>query len=717
MEKSANIKGCNIPNIFQSMAYGANLDNMQEALDWLKCSKDNVFFAYVDKPTEKPNGVPFKLENVIKNECLCTIHIPEIETIQKVLSKTTDKKWADQDSLEKTKILYKISTEIEKRSDLFAQLEMLTRGILSKDTKHKALPLLAQYFRYYSAFAFTSVNESSRPKPLGTAVGIISNENYLAYLGLLVAPALAAGCNVVLQVGTQLTPAAFLLQDIAKAAGLPDGTFKIIPSDDGELLPYLSSQHVDIITLFVDLNNEKYKGINSLNKKILALSSYKTPAIIFESADLESASESVIESSWSYQSLLPWSTDTILVQENVLETFFDKLKSKLCTLKVAAANDTAANISIANKSSLESLNKLINQAKFQGIEVFQAQHDSTKWTPTLLKGGRVNTNNALGSNENEAKAVTILAFRSIDEAVNLANNNWQGLWASVWSDNVGVVNEVSRKLKVSNIWINSSYGLITPEVVISPIKESGTGNFGGKEGYLEYLCLKKTDQNVSFKNTSAKSTLNIDALVNSAKAAQQSWQKVPRIQKQKIFQEFADYILRAKNAGSPEQSWLTSTLKHVYTAIKDCYKGNISSTISRYHLTSACAPRGIVVIDKHENLNIQLILTALFEGNSLILLGLEGDFENTFKFLSQKLPNSVLNIVPYDQSHVKKLAANKQIGVFFGNDSDHIFGSLPLRDSKNYRAVSDVREDLYGKIVYIKNVWSDIGKSSTCNFN
>lgn len=73
--------------------------------------------------------------------------------------------------------------------------------------------------------------------------------------------------------------------------------------------------------------------------------------------------------------------------------------------------------------------------------------------------------------------------------------------------------------------------------------------------------------------------------------------------------------------------------------------------------------------------------------------------------------------MPYDQSHVKKLAANKQIGVFFGNDSDHIFGNLPLRDSKNYRAVSDVREDLYGKIVYIKNVWSDIGKSSTCNFN
>lgn len=64
-------------------------------------------------------------------------------------------------------IIFRISTEIEKRSDLFAQLEMLTRGILSKDTKHKALPLLAQYFRYYSAFAFTSVNESSTPKPLG----------------------------------------------------------------------------------------------------------------------------------------------------------------------------------------------------------------------------------------------------------------------------------------------------------------------------------------------------------------------------------------------------------------------------------------------------------------------------------------------------------------------------------------------------------------------
>lgn len=109
-------------------------------------------------------------------------------------------------------------------------------------------------------------------------------------------------------------------------------------------------------------------------------------------------------------------------------------------------------ISYISETSFSKLNKLVESAKDQGIEVFQVAEDSNYFTPTLLIGGKVNTNRVLSADENQdVNVVTVISFRSIDEAVSLANNSRQGLAASVWTENIGIINEVAKKLRVRNV--------------------------------------------------------------------------------------------------------------------------------------------------------------------------------------------------------------------------------------------------------------------------
>ncbi|XP_072393857.1 putative aldehyde dehydrogenase AldA [Diabrotica undecimpunctata] len=694
-----------IGEIFNNMAYGPNFEDTKLAIEWLK-TKQSSFFAYIKKPTEELNGTPLLLLSAIKQEHLCTINVPDIDTVKTILEQE-EKSWKVVNPLEKTKIINKIGLEIERKAELFAQLEILTRGILAKHTKSKATTLLAQYFQYYSAFAFCS-DEEFKVKECGIAVGVISNDNYLPHLGLFIAPALAAGHNIVLQIGSQLAPAAFLLQEIALSVGLPEGTLRIIPSDDGELVPYFTMDSVKIISLFVDLNNDKYRGFHNHNKHLIVLSTYKTPALIFDSADLDAASEGVIDSSWSYQSMLPWSTDTILVQENIFPMFLTKLKSKLTTLEVSTADNKSARISINlnNTSQLNDLNNIMKQAKLQGIEVFRATDKSDVWNPSVLVGGQIN-HNALGSKDGQSNVITVVAFRSIDEAVGLANNSKQGVWASVWSDNANLINELTRKLKISNISVNGSYEL-SPEVVISPTKDSGMGYFGGKEGFMEYssgpIVSKCT------KLGRSDSVANVDSIVNTAKKAQESWQKIPSIQKQKILQDFAENLSPLKSS-----EWVNDLLKSVYKTIHNPSSSNPTSILCGYNLASIREPRGLIVIDVCQCKNAELIITSIYEGNSLIVLS-DDSSNSELKLLSSKMPNGVLSVVPHGTNILEKLSKNEKISCYFGDDCQKIFASLPLRDSKKYINTPIQMKDFYSKTGIIKNILSNIGKSSTCNF-
>lgn len=153
-------------------------------------------------------------------------------------------------------------------------------------------------------------------------------------------------------------------------------------------------------------------------------------------------------------------------------------------MKVGLPDDQNADISSPTwKKTIDDLRKEVKAANNQGIELYQSDQSSKKFQPTLFIGAKVHTNAVIENKANDSPygTLTILSFRTIDEAVALANNTKQGYAASVWTENISLANEVSEKLNVSNVWING-HGLFTVDVSIVPRKGSGYGYIGGEEG-------------------------------------------------------------------------------------------------------------------------------------------------------------------------------------------------------------------------------------------
>ncbi|XP_018580223.1 aldehyde dehydrogenase family 8 member A1 [Anoplophora glabripennis] len=715
------VKNTSIQEIFHKMDYGESYEKVDEAIEWIK-NKESSFFANIEKSTESVNGTKVELKNRINEEMLCAQYVPEAETVKKILSKSNGKvKWIDISAFQRTTLLNKLAAEIEKSAGVLSQLEIVCRGILGRDTRSNAILLLAQYFYYYSNFAMKYGHENPNWKPEGVAVGVISNENVLSNLGLILAPALASGYNVVLQVGTALFPTVAFIIELAKKVGIPEQVIRLIPSDDGDLQPYLSSENVSLLALLVDLNNEKYVGSNILNKKILNLSSNKIPVIIFDNADLDSACTSIIDAAWGYQGLLPWSVNTIIVQENVVDKFLSKLKTEIHATKVGLGNNKLVDISSTGESSFNKLDKLIKSAKDQGIEVFQATENLKSFTPTLFVGGKVSTNRVLSADEDQdANVVTVIAFRSIDEAVNLANNSRQGLAASVWTENVGIVNEVAKKLRVNNVWINS-HGLTAPEIALCPVKDSGTGYFGGKEGFYEYVQVKKTTDSPTTSNAPTKISSSQASFVSFAKKSQENWSRLSKLNKSKIFQKFAEYVESNKKelGASMTSVFLDEWIAEIFQCVTETNNSN-TTTQADYNVVSAREPRGVIAIEnevEYELKNIRLILTALFEGNAVILLTNSTNSLTLYNELSTRLPTAVFTVLSYNLNNIQIISAHKELGAYFGEGVNAVYSALPLRDSKIYTNVSNNWNDVYRKVTFSKNVWSNIGKSSTCNLS
>lgn len=152
---------------------------------------------------------------------------------------------------------------------------------------------------------------------------------------------------------------------------------------------------------------------------------------------------------------MPYSVDTILVQEDVLEDFVKKLVYKLSNTKIGFGYDKIADISYPVKeNSYQKLQKIIKDAALHGIKVYQMNSNDDKFQPTLLIGGRVYGNNVIEADPIDVPIATILGFRTVKEAVALANNTRQGFAASIWTENIGLANEVSRTLTVS-LFVNN----------------------------------------------------------------------------------------------------------------------------------------------------------------------------------------------------------------------------------------------------------------------
>ncbi|RZC37711.1 aldehyde dehydrogenase 5, mitochondrial-like [Asbolus verrucosus] len=689
MDDKANSKNNTIKQIFETMSYGDDTENITKAIEWLK-AKNNRLFAHIDKNTETPNGEILSLKNVNNDEALCDIYIPEAVTVEAILKKLGDAKneWMEMPPMKRAELVFKLGDEVHKNQNLFVQLEVITRGILAS--------LLSTILKILLG----------NPKARLT-VGIVSDKNSISALGCILAPALASGYNVVLQTGPQLSLVAALLIDLAIQVGIPEDTIRLIP---GNIEPSVFFTHpkVSIISVFDDLHKQNYFIGNHFGKKILNFYSSGIPMLVFEGCDLDSACHSVVDATWGYNGMLPWSVKNIFIQENTYGSFVRKLKQRVDKIVVDASNKKNADISFPARNVSDKLKTVIEKAKSEGVEIYQPNSSSP--FPALLIGGNIFNNNVIKEDFIDVPIITLTAFRTINEAAALANNTRQGLAASVWTENNSLANELIRKLKVGTIWFNS-HGLFSADISTSPYKSSGNAHFGGKEGFYEYVQLK------SLKNETTSQLQSGEAMekaISDAKKAQESWYKLSRFDRVKNLQRMMrDINVNKTTWGLPEKwvdDWIVSV--HEYNLN---HRGESFATHKGYNVISFREPFGVVTIEALEDIeshNKKLIIAALIEGNSVIVLNDSKAAIPFYSSISQLLPKDVFVVVPLVQDAVKIAALHKELGVYFGEKGGSVFWSLPLKSSSKFKVVNfDKWDHVRDKVTLIKNVWCNLGQS------
>jgi len=306
-----------------------------------------------------------------------------------------------------------------------------------------------------------------------------------------IAPALATGNTVVLKPAefTPLTALAFA--ELCQEAGLPAGVVNIVTGDGstGEALV----KHSDVDKIAFTGSTEVGRAIRSAtatsSKRLSLELGGKSPFIIFDDADLDSAVEGLVDGIWFNQGQVCCAGSRLLMQESIAEPLIGKIRERMSTLRIGAPLDKAIDIgAIVARVQLDRIHRMVGQGVADGATCWQPQvalpERGFYYPPTLLSN--VHPTSIVAQQEIFGPVLAAMTFRTPREAVELANNTVYGLAACVWSENINVALHVAAQLKAGVVWVNCT-NLFDASCGFGGYRESGFGREGGKEGLLEYL--------------------------------------------------------------------------------------------------------------------------------------------------------------------------------------------------------------------------------------
>lgn len=488
---------------------------------------------------------------------------------------------------------------------------------------------------------------------------------------------------------------------------MPEDIIRLLPGPLEKSTFFINPQ-VSIVSIFDNLLKEEFFVGNHLDKKLLNLYSPGIPMLVFDNCDLDSACQSVVDAAWGHQGLLPWNIRNILVQENIFDEFTHRLKHVIGQVKVGSGDKINADVSLPPRSVLDKVKLAVSKAQDEGIEICQPNPNNV--LPVVLIGGNVFYNNVIKEDSFDIPIVTVTAFRTINEGINLANNTRQGLAATVWTESTSLLNEVTAKLKVSNIWVNS-HGLFAANIASTPYKSSGNASFGGAAGLQEYMQLNnlKDESNSKIINRSA-----MDKAVSEAKSGSNNWNKLTYFERQNVFKKIALTMASEKNL-EVKQNWIDDWIELIFDCISKAYKPATVYSIKGYNVLTKFEPRGVVAMETPEevdNHNKKLIIITLLEGNALIILNNAKSATPFYTLLAGLLPKGLLSILEHSQDCTRVAALHKEINVYFAHKISNIFRSLPLKSSSKFQCMPNTPwEDLLSKVTLQKNVWCNLGQS------
>jgi aldehyde dehydrogenase (NAD+) len=478
---------------FMSMDYGPALEDPREALLWLD-THGRRFGHFIDGAWQPPAaGQYFDTADPSTGDSLASVaqgSAADVDAAVKA-ARAALPLWQSLAPHARARYLYALARQIQKHSRRLAVLETMDNGKPIRESRDIDIPLVARHFYYHAGWAQLLKQEFPGHTACGVVGQIIPWNFPLLMLAWKIAPALATGNAVVLKPAefTPLTALAFA--EISREIGLPSGVVNIVTGDGSTGGALVKHPDVDKIafTGSTEVGRAIRKATAQSHKKLSLELGGKSPFIIFEDADLDSAVEGLVDGIWLNQGQVCCAGSRLLMQENVAETLIGKVQNRMNTLRIGPPLDKAIDIgAIVARVQLERIQRLVDQGVAEGATCWQPSlampTQGLYFPPTLLSN--VHPTSVVAQQEIFGPVLAAMTFRTPREAVELANNTVYGLAASVWSESVNVALHIAAQLKAGVVWVNCT-NLFDAACGFGGYRESGFGREGGKEGLLEYL--------------------------------------------------------------------------------------------------------------------------------------------------------------------------------------------------------------------------------------
>jgi aldehyde dehydrogenase (NAD+) len=407
-------------------------------------------------------------------------------------------RWRSLPGSERAKYLFRIARALQERAREFAVLESMNGGKPIKESRDVDLPLAAAHFFYYAGWAdkLEYAFPGRSPQPIGVAGQVIPWNFPMLMAAWKLAPALATGNTAVLKPAETTPLTALLLAEVIRDADLPPGVVNIV-TGAGETGAALVASAVDKVafTGSTEVGKAIRRSIAGSGKRLTLELGGKAANIVFEDAPLDQAVEGVVNGIFFNQGHVCCAGSRLLVQEPIFEPLLEKLKARLQTLRVGDPLDKNTDVGAINsRAQLTKIQELVEAGVEEGAEMYQAPCDLPErgfwFRPTLFTG--VSQSHRIAREEIFGPVLSILTFRTPDEAVEKANNTPYGLSAGVWTEKGSRILWMAERMKAGVVWANT-FNRFDPTSPFGGYKESGFGREGGLHGLEPYLAFDGAD--------------------------------------------------------------------------------------------------------------------------------------------------------------------------------------------------------------------------------
>jgi aldehyde dehydrogenase (NAD+) len=406
-----------------------------------------------------------------------------------------ESRWSKLRPAERAKYLFRIARILQERAREFAVLESLNGGKPIRESRDVDVPLAAAHFFYYAGWAdkLEYAFPNRTPRPIGVAGQIIPWNFPLLMLAWKIAPALAAGNTVVLKPAETTPLTALLFCDVVRQAELPPGVVNIITGDGRTGAELVAHPGVDKIafTGSTEVGKAIQRALAGTGKRLTLELGGKAANIVFDDAPLDQAVEGIVNGIYFNQGHVCCAGSRLFVQESIYDAVISKLKRRMSTLRVGDPLDKNTDVGAINsRAQLDKITALVKSGVEEGAEIYQPPcklPEHGYWfVPTVFTN--VAQSYRIAQEEIFGPVLSVLTFRTPDEAVEKANNTPYGLSAGVWTEKGSRILSMAQKLKAGVVWANT-YNRFDPASPFGGYKESGFGREGGLHGLEPYLAL------------------------------------------------------------------------------------------------------------------------------------------------------------------------------------------------------------------------------------